>query len=139
MNFKQEFIDNDIHDLDIGIDHVHIDTIFELAETQIGFSVDSEGNDLDDWIGKEYLVIGLTSLCNDPIMVNQKEKNFPVYFMFHDDYSSLMKISSSYTNYIKILKKIKETDLTEGDVEDLLSEIKKIESKYIDYWRSLLG
>lgn len=100
----------------------------ELNDLQIGFKVDMEGKKLDDWFGEEYLVIGTTTLCGDPIIVKTDEKNYPVYFMFHDDWDSFDIIESGFDKFVNNIAKIDEmilNDKPKKKIEKFVNKLNK--------------
>ena len=50
---------------------------------------------IEKWIGDNYYVIGFDDICGDPIIIENDSKDFPVYWMWHDNWTTLEKISSS--------------------------------------------
>lgn len=110
-----------------------------LESMQLGFRDDGEGNQIDDWFGDGYYIVGFDSMLGDPLIVNIDEKGIPVYFMMHDDWDSLTKIANSIEDFAEILKLIEQTNLKyDKEVKKLLKRINKLAPKKCYYWESLI-
>ena len=137
---SKELFKRDISDIEIGVSVIHLYSEDEFENAQIGYRKNKNGEEITDWIGDNYYVIGHDSCCGDPIVVDASDKNYPVYSLFHDDWSALDKITNSFKDYQEILKTIDNTTLkTEDDADALVSKIAKIAPKEgYDYWEALI-
>lgn len=138
LKIPSELFERNIEDITVGLSDIHLYAKNEIEDAQIGYSKDGNGKKLKNWIGDNFLVIGHDSCCGDPIIVDLSEEKLPVYSMFHDDYSSLQKITNSFKEYINILNEIEEVDLS--DAEKSLALIEDIKNNNIeeDYFESLI-
>lgn len=138
LKIPSELFERNIEDITVGLSDIHLYAKNEIEDAQIGYSKDGNGKKLENWIGDNFLVIGHDSCCGDPIIVDLNEEKLPVYSMFHDDYSSLQKITNSFKEYINILNEIEEVDLS--DAEKSLALIEDIKNNNIeeDYFESLI-
>ena len=107
----------------------------EIENAQLGYRYNLEGKYNENWIGKDYYVIGFDELCGDPIIIDIKNKDYPIYFMIHDDCSSLQKMSSNISNFISILQ-ILNNNIS---VEEKLSKIKSIDLDCYNFWNERIG
>lgn len=113
----------------------------EIADAQIGYRVYPDGRKIKEWLGDEYFVVGNDSTCGDPLFINVNEKNYPVYFMFHDDWEdSIMKIADSLEECEKIFNVLKGVDYTNQEsVKNVKESLEKINSKaYKLYWEDVV-
>jgi hypothetical protein len=133
--------ERNIEDISISVSDIHLYSRKEIQDAQKGYRVDEDGNYIEEWIGDNYIVIGCDSCCGDPIIADLSDEKLPVYSMFHDDWSSLDKITDSFSSFIDILNKIKETDLSDENARNsLISDITKIVPKEgVEYWEALLS
>lgn len=140
MTVPNKIYDININDVKIGVSEIHLYLKDELEKAQIGYRVDNNGNKIEEWIGDNYIVIGKDYCCGDPIIMDISDGKLPVYNMFHDDWNSLQKIADNFEQYIDILKKIDETNLSdEKEKNKLISIIKKIVSSDAEeYWNSII-
>ena len=140
IDIPSEIFDININDVEIGVSDIHLYSKNEIENAQIGYRVDDKGNSIKEWIGDNYIVIGNDSCCGDPIITDLSDDKLPVYSMFHDDWNSLQQITTDFEQYIEILNKIDETDLSnENEKNELISYIKKIVPEDgIEYWSSII-
>lgn len=140
INIPSKIFERNINDIEIGISEIHLYSSDEMNEAQIGYQIDTDGNEIKEWIGKNYLVIGNDSCCGDPIIVKTDEDKLPVYSMFHDDWDSIELIANSFKQYISILEKINGIDLENKDeCKNILEDIKSIvPNESYDYWEGLI-
>jgi len=140
IDIPNELFERDIDDIEIGISDIHLFSEDEIEDAQIGYSIDEDDNDIEEWIGEEYLVIGVDSACGDPIIVKTDEEQLPIYSMFHDDWDSLELIADSFRQYLELLEKIEITDLENKDeCEEFLENVKEIAPNVsYDYWEALI-
>lgn len=140
MNIPSKIYNRNINDIEIGLSEIHLFNKDEIEEAQVGYSVDGDGNKIEEWIGDNYIVIGNDSCCGDPIIIDIRDDNLSVYSMFHDDWGSLQKIADSFEQYLDILKKIDDIDLSdEMEKDKLISQLKNIvPSEGFDYWESII-
>lgn len=140
INVPNKLFERDIDDVEIGMSEIHLYSKDEIEDGQLGYRIDNKGNEIKEWIGDNYIVIGDDSALGDPIIVDINDDKLPVYNMFHDDWSSLQKIAYDFNQYIDILNKIDGNDLSNEEEKDkLINEIVKIVPKDgQDYWKSLL-
>jgi len=136
-------INEDIKEADLVAGEIYLFSKNQLLKEQIGYVYDLEKNMIKDWIGENYVVIGHDSTCGDPIILDISNEKFPIYSMFHDDWSTLEKIADSYDEFLKIIKIIKKGKLNlntpiEKRIE-VLNKIAVISSKSLNYWESSLG
>ena len=115
----------------------------DFDDYQEGFRFNPVSNEpIKDWIGDNYYVIGIDSTMGDPFIIDVEKEGYPVYAMYHDDWSSLRQISKDYDTFYKILSLLKEIHLnmrsTKEDAIKAVEQIKEIEDNYIDYWETLL-
>ena len=140
INVPNKIYNTDINDVEIGVSKIHLYTKDEIEEAQIGYRIDNKGNEIDEWIGDDYIIIGNDSCCGDPIITDVSDDKLPVYSMFHDDWETLQKITNDFEQYISILKKINKSDLSdETQKNNLISDITKIvPSEGADYWSTII-
>ena len=140
INVPNKIFKRDIDDVEIGMSEIHLYSKDEIEDGQLGYRIDNKGNEIKEWIGDNYIVIGDDSALGDPIIVDINDDKLPVFNMFHDDWSSLQKIAYDFNQYIDILDKIDGSDLSDEEEKDkLITEIVKIVPKDgQDYWESLL-
>ena len=140
INIPNKIFERNINDIEIGVSEIHLYSREEINEAQIGYQIDSNGNEIKEWIGSNYVVIGNDSCCGDPIIAKIDEEELPVYSMFNDDWSSLELIANSFKQYISILERIDNTDLEDKDeCKNILENIKNIvPSVSYDYWEVLI-
>lgn len=125
--------------LELAYNDLSIGDIEEFDDMQLGFRVDEKGNSISEWIGNEYYVVGFESACGDPILVKSDEKELSIYFMIHDDWSTLEKIANSVEDFSKILDIISQYDMQdEKEAEKLIKKIEKIAPKGCTYWTILI-
>lgn len=125
----------------IGCGEIYLYDKSEIADAQIGYRVYPDGRKIDDWLGDEYFVIANDSTCGDPIFINVAEKDYPVYYMFHDDWDTVMKIADSLDQYEQMLRALKGVDYTNSVSYMTASEtIEEINSKaYKLYWEDVIS
>ena len=125
----------------IGCGEIYLYDKDEIADAQIGYRVYPDGRKIEDWLGDEYFVVGNDSTCGDPIFINVSEKDFPVYYMFHDDWDSVMKVADSLEQYEQILKALKGVDYTDSASYTKAGKaIEEINSKaYKLYWEDIIS
>ena len=141
INIPDKIYDRNINDVEIGLSEIHLYSKEEIKEAQLGYSVNSDGNKITDWLGDNYVVIGNDSCCGDPIITDIFNEKLPVYIMFHDDWDSLRQIADNFELYIDILNKIDSTDLSrEIEKNRLISNIKamSLTEDEEDYWNSMI-
>lgn len=130
----------DIDDVEVGLSIIHLYSKEEFADAQIGYRITKKGEKIKEWVGDNYYVIGNDSCCGDPIIVDTSDSKLPVYSMFHDDWSMLVKITNSYEQYLDILKEIDNTDLSDEDSCNKLTDkiLKSTPKEGNDYWEALI-
>ena len=140
QNIPDSLFDIDVNDVEIGVGEIHLFSEDEINEAQTGYRFDANGNAISDWIGDNFVVIGHDSSCGDPIIADTSDDNFPIYTMFHDDWSSKQIIASSFKDFLNILKLIQSSKLNdEASKNALLANISTIAPKENQsYWESML-
>ncbi len=136
----QKVFDITPREVGIGCGEIYLYDKNEIADAQIGYRLYPDGRKIEDWLGDEYFVIGNDSTCGDPIFINVTEKNYPVYYMFHDDWDSAMKVADSLEQYEQILQALKGVDYTDSDSYMQAGKaIENINSKaYKLYWEDII-
>ena len=142
QKIPDEIFESEINDIDIPCGVIHLFSKEEFFEGQAGYIYNKIDMKLiGEWIGKQFFVIGYDSTCGDPIIINIEDKELPVYSMFHDDWTTLEKISDSFKKYVEILKLLNEAKLesntSQEKIDELLFKIKNIVPEGIDYWNSI--
>ena len=127
--------------INIGCGEIYLYDKTEIADAQMGYRIYPDGRKIEDWLGDEYFIIANDSTCGDPIFINVAEKNYPVYYMFHDDWESVMKVADSLDEYEQILKALKGVDYANADSYIPASQkVEKINSKaYKRYWEDVIA
>lgn len=140
LEIPNKLFEIDINDVEIGVSEIHLYGKDEIEQGQEGYRYNGKTKkEIKEWIGNEYIVIGDDSCCGDPIIAKIDEKDIPIYAMFHDDWTTLNKVSDSIEQYADILKMIDETDLENKDeINVLLEKIKQIVPNYFEYWNDLI-
>ena len=138
MDFPKKIFNPKINDVEIGVGDIHLFSEEEIEDAQKGYRIDGDGNKIKDWVGDNYFVIGYDSCCGDPIIADLSDDKLPIYSMFHDDWSTLGKISDDFEQFISILEKINNTDLKdESKKDELIKYIKSIlPEDGADYWET---
>ena len=144
LQVPEKIFNADLKSVDLGLSDILIFEKDEIEKEQIGYrytGLPGEGEPIEDWIGEDYVVIGLDSCCGDPIIAKVDEDELPIYFMHHDDWSSLQLIATSFEQFINLLKKLDKTNLANKEECEHTFEIIKRESPNIslDYWESLIS
>lgn len=99
INVPNKLFDRDIDDVGIGMSEIHLYSKDEIENGQLGYRIDDKGNEIKEWIGDNYIVIGDDSALGDPTIVDINDDKLPAYNMFHDDWSSLQKIAYDFNQY----------------------------------------
>lgn len=139
-NLPKKLFERDIELVNCGLSDIYFFQEDEMDEGQAGFRHDGEGNKIEDWIGDEYVVIGIDSCCGDPIITDITKEELPIYCMFHDDWSTLEQIAYNFEQFLEILHMIDDANIgDEKEKEELKAKIKEIvpEEGY-EYWECLL-
>lgn len=141
LNVPNKIFNREINDLEMGLSDIHLCSKDEIEDAQAGYRYNGlTGEVIEDWFGDEYIVIGDDSCCGDPIIAKVDEEEIPMYYMFHDDWDSLQKISNSFDEFLDVLKMIDSIDLRDKEsCKKLLEDIrKKAKLESYDYWDSLI-
>lgn len=141
INVPEKIFNRNFEEVDFGLSTLSFYKKDEIEDAQIGFRYDNEKNEIKQWKGKEYVVIGNDSALGDPIIAKVDETEIPIYSMFHDDWNSFEMVAESFEQYMGILEMIEKTDLHRRDkIIDLLDEIEEIvpENSYY-YWEDLIN
>lgn len=133
-NIPNQILDIDCNDFYFDeLSSIHICKKDELENAQLGYRFDPAKNKkIEKWIGDNYYVIGFDDICGDPIIIENDSKDFPVYWMWHDNWTTLEKISSNVENFISILKILNEN----LSINEKLYNIKNIENEFYDFWKN---
>ena len=142
LKVPEKIFNVEVNDVEIGLSEIHIYEKDEIEDAQAGYRYNGlTGEVIEEWFGEEYIVIGNDSCCGDPIIAKVDEEEIPIYFMFHDDWSSLQLIASSLEQFVDILKKLEETDLEDKDeCVNVLEDIKQeVPSASYEYWEGCVA
>lgn len=136
----EELFKVDVKDIEIGAGGIYLYDKKEIEEAQIGYRYDDEGNQIKDWFGDEYVVIGQETACGDPIIAKIDEEDIPIYYMFHDDWSTFGLLSKSFSQFEDLLKMVEEINLYDKeDCEQFLNSLKKeLPENAYDFWEGLI-
>ena len=141
MNLSEKIFERDIDEVEVGISDIVLATKGEIESYQLGYQINGvTGEKIEDWFGEEFIVIGEDTALGDPIIAKVDEENVPIYWMIHDDWTSLTKIADSFKVFIQILHLIDDADLSnETQKENILKEILALaDEKAMIYWESLI-
>jgi len=141
LKLPDKLFDIDTNDIEIGSSTIHLYEKDKIEKMQRGYRYNGlTGEPIEDWFGDAYVVIGVETCCGDPIIAKIDEEDLPIYYMFHDDWSTLQKVANSLEQFINMLKKINNTYLeTEEEYEELINDIKKeVPNTSYDYWESII-
>ena len=137
----KKIFERDIESVDCGLSDIYFFKENEIEKGQAGFRFHGlTGEIIKDWIGDNFYVIGIDSCGGDPIIVDISKEELPIYFMFHDDWTSLQLIAESFDQFLDILYLIDDGDFHSEEGKDkLIANIKDIvpEEGY-DYWEALI-
>lgn len=142
LNLPDELFNIDINDVEIGLTDIHIYGRDEIEEAQAGYRYNGlTGEPIEEWFGEEYIVVGNDSCCGDPIIAKIDEEEIPIYYMFHDDWSTLRLIAISLKQFTNTLKDIKKIDLENKEqCKQLLEYIEKtLPNEAYGYWEGLIA
>lgn len=142
MKLPSKLFERNIDEIEVGISDIVLATKDEIEDYQLGYKVNGvTGEKIDDWFGEEYVVIGEDTACGDPIIAKIDEDNIPIYWMIHDDWTSLTRIADSFEIFLQILEMIEEIDLSvEEDKDDLIQNIiNTTNEKAMVYWEALIN
>lgn len=129
----------------------------EIEEGQIGYSRDEKGNDLtgnkeEDW-KSNWIVIGYDELLGDPIFIDIKDNDFPVYTAMHGlGYWEPEILASKFSSFVASLEIIIEVSknrenpvalsnnkLSFFERRNIIKKIKNINpSTQSGFWKSFL-
>ncbi len=114
MDYKEILKQAGVKDVEIAFEGVELFDDDELEDRQTGYAIDGDGNDLTgteegDW-RTGWVVIGYDVSAGDPIFIDAKAKNYPVYTAMHGERAwdpalfspSLEKFLSSLTQLKRI-------------------------------------
>lgn len=126
----------------------------EIDQLQFGYRNDPDtGQIFDDWIGREYVVIGLDSTivpsAADQIIINTKDYMLPVYWLMTDggSWNDPELICDSLEKFNKIIKLLKENEFLliknldqdiKNQLYDQICHIIGME-QVSEYWMGLLN
>ena len=126
-------------DIEVGVSDLYIYTKEEFEDAQIGYRVDTDNNIIENWVGDNFYVVGNDSCCGDPFIVDISDPNLPIYYMFHDDWSSLTQITESFEEFVDTIELIRKYNLSEdSEVEELLDQIRDY-AYNVEYWEDLIN
>ncbi|UPO90152.1 MULTISPECIES: SMI1/KNR4 family protein [Bacilli] len=82
-------VEIEVDDPEIESISIHLFSIEEFEEGQLGYRMDEDGNSLTgdnegDW-KENWYVIGYDELVGDPIFIDIKNKNYPVLTAIHGE------------------------------------------------------
>ncbi len=141
INVPNKIFDRENDNFQVGLSTIYLYLEDEIDSAQKGYRYNSITNEkIEDWFGDEYVVIGNDSCCGDPIIAKIDEENIPIYYMFHDDWSTIEKIANSFEEFMYILNQIDDANLDDrDDCKMLIEKInKEIKLESYDYWESLI-
>ena len=140
ISIPSKIFERNISDIEVGVSDIHLFSKDEIEDAQIGYRIDDKGNKIEDWIGDNFVVIGIDSCNGDPIIVDINNEKLPVYSMFCDDWETLQIITDSFKQFIEILNRIDATELSDEEEKDnLISEIiKEVPEEGEEYWEGLI-
>ena len=137
----KKLFERDIESVNCGLSDIYFFKENSIEKEQAGYRFNGlTGEPIEEWIGDNYYVIGIDSCCGDPIIVDVSKEELPIYYMFHDDWSSLQLIAESFDQFLEILHLIDDNDFDyEEGKDELIAKIKEIcpEEGY-DYWEGLI-
>ena len=71
----------------------------ELNNGRIRFRIDAEGNTIESWNDKWY-VIGVDGVCGDPIIVDLSKEQPCILYVIHDYWDEHIEIAASIKTFI---------------------------------------
>ncbi len=141
VNLPKKIFERDIESVRCGTSDIYFFKESEIENSQRGYRVNGlTGEPINDWIGDNYYVIGEDSSMGDPIITDISKEELPIYFMMHDDWSSLEMIAYNIEQFIEILHMIDETTITdEVEKDNLIAKIKEIvPEEGFFYWETVI-
>jgi hypothetical protein len=89
----------------LGYSSVILTPVAELDEAQAGYGVVPKGQKTD-W-HPEWVAIGFEGLCGDPVFIDTKEDDYPVYTAAHGEGSWEPRlIAASFDQFVQILRRL---------------------------------
>lgn len=116
----------------------------EIVEGQLGYSVDPSGKDLtgpDRWHA-EWIVIGHENLCGDPIFIDVRNTNLPVFTAMHGagtwDEVLIAQSAAVFFESLAVVKRIQSGTLDGEEGLARIAEMNEGSDIDLDSWTILL-
>ncbi len=98
-----------------------------FVQAQDGFRFNPIKNKpIKEWnelIGENFYVVGFETSLGDVIIADAGTKGFPIYFMMHDDWDSIMKVANSFNEFIENLKQIENAVNVENQDKEVIQKL----------------
>lgn len=117
---KEELFDRDIDVAELDLGRIELVKEEDFDKAQIGYRVDENGNYNENWLGKEYYVIGYIDICSKIIVIKISDvdkqddwNDFSYDSLWIVDKENLKEktyFSGSYNDFLKLLEEVNKYD-----------------------------